>query len=112
MEGNFDSDGQLMIEKKTTKPIIFTTKDSDDFQLSLSSQLSSPTITNVKDERLELIEISKGLIEVLQDAGLTVERILENGPSHIVSILGIDDYVAQIIFSETKKVTNNLTSHL
>ena len=59
MEGNFDSDGQLMIEKKTTtKPIIFTTKDSD-FQVSLPSQLSSPTITNVKDERLELVEISK-----------------------------------------------------
>lgn len=74
--------------------------------------MSSPTITNVKDERLELIEISKGLIEVLQYTGFTVERILENEPSHIVSILGIDDYVAQIIFSETKKATNNLTSHL
>jgi hypothetical protein len=107
MEGNFDSDDQLMIEKKTTKPIIFTTKD---FPLSLPSQLSSPT--NVKDERLELIEISKGLIEILQDAGFTVERILENGPSHIAAILGIDDYVAQIIFSETKKLTSNLTSNL
>lgn len=109
MEGNFDSDDQLMIEKKTTKPIIFTTKD---FPLSLPSQLSSPTITHVKDERLELIEISKGLIEILQDAGFTVERILENGPSHIAAILGIDDYVAQIIFSETKKLTSNLTSNL
>ena len=109
MEGNFDSDDQLMIEEKTTKPIIFTTKD---FPLSLPSQLSSPTITHVKDERLELVEISKGLIEILQDAGFTVERILENGPSHIATILGIDDYVAQIIFSETKKVTSNLTSNL
>jgi hypothetical protein len=109
MEGNFDSDDQLMIEKKTTKPIIFTTKD---FPLSLPSQLSSPTITHVKDERLELVEISKGLIEILQDAGFTVERILENGPSHIAAILGIDDYVAQIIFSETKKLTSNLTSNL
>lgn len=109
MEGNFDSDDQLMIEKKTTKPIIFTTKD---FPLSLPSQLSSPTITNVKDERLELVEISKGLIEILQDAGFTIERILENGPSHIATILGIDDYVAQIIFSETKKITSNLTSNL
>ena len=91
-----------MVKKKITKPIIFATKDSD-FQLSLPSQLSSPTIANVKDERLELVEISKGLIEILQDAGFTVERILENGPSHIAAILGIDDYVAQIIFSETKK---------
>ncbi|HEU5462444.1 MAG TPA: hypothetical protein VFU79_09270 [Nitrososphaeraceae archaeon] len=109
MEGNFDSHDQLIIEKKMTKPIIFTTKD---FPLSLPSQLSSPTITNVKDARLELVEISKGLIEILQDAGFTVERILENGPSHIATILGIDDYVAQIIFSETKKVTSNLTFNL
>ena len=30
-----------------------------------------------------------------------LERILESGPSHVAEILGIDDYVAQIIFSET-----------
>jgi hypothetical protein len=109
MEGNFDNGNQLMDETKTNKPIIFTTKNSD-FQLSLPSQLSSTNITNVKDERLELVEISTGLIEILQDAGFTVEKILENGPSHIAAILGIDDYVAQIIFSETKKTTSNLTS--
>jgi len=109
MKGNFDNGNQLMDETKTNKPIIFTTKNSN-FQLSLSSQLSSTNITNVKDERLELVEISKGLIEILQDAGFTVEKILETGPSHIAAILGIDDYVAQIIFSETKKTTSNLTS--
>jgi hypothetical protein len=109
MDDTFGSDDQLTIEKKMTKPIMFTTKD---LPLSLPLQLSLPTITNVKDERLELVEISKGLIEILQDAGFTVERILENGPSHIATILGIDDYVAQIIFSETKKVTSNLTSNL
>jgi hypothetical protein len=74
--------------------------------------VSSTNITSVKDERLELVEISKGLIEILQDAGFTVERILENGPSHIAAILGIDDYVAQIIFNETKKATSNITSNL
>ena len=109
MESNLDRDNQRMMEKKTTEPIIFATKD---FQLSLPSQVSSTNITNVKDERLELVEISKGLIEILQNTGFTVERILENGPSHIAAILGIDDYVAQIIFSETKKVTSNLTSNL
>src|SRR5215204_2171789 len=113
MEGSFDSDDQVMIEKKmmTTKPIKFTTKYSE-FQLSLPSESSSTGITNKKDVRLELVEISKGLIEMLQNAGFTVERILENGPSHIAAILGIDDYVAQIIFSETKKSTSNLTSNL
>ena len=37
-------------------------------------------VENTKDERLELIEISKGLIEMLQSAGFTIEKILENGP--------------------------------
>ena len=53
-----------------------------------------------KDERLEHLDIPKGLIELLQVNGFTVERILEYGPSQIAEILGIDDYVAQIIFSE------------
>ena len=30
-----------------------------------------------------LVEISKGSIEILQDAGFTVEKILEDEPSHI-----------------------------
>ena len=40
-------------------------------------------VKNTKDERLELVKISKGLIEILQDAGFTIEKILDNGPSHI-----------------------------
>jgi hypothetical protein len=31
-------------------------------------------VENTKDERLELVEISKGLIEMLQDAGFIVEK--------------------------------------
>jgi len=111
MEGNFDSNNQLMNKTKTNTPIIFIPKNSD-FQLSLPSQSSTKNIINIKDERLELVEISKGLIEILQDAGFTVEKILETGPSHIAAILGIADYVAQIIFSETKKTTSNLTSDM
>ena len=41
-----------------------------------------------------------------------LERILESGPSHVAEILGIDDYVAQIIFSETNnKNTSNIISN-
>ena len=58
-----------------------------------------------KDERLEHLDIPKGLIELLQVNGLTVERILEYGPSQIAEILETDDHVAQIIFSETIKNT-------
>jgi hypothetical protein len=71
---------------------------------SLSSQTSSmqlPKIATWKDERLEYLDIPKGLIELLQIHGFTIEIILESGPSQIAEKLGIDDYVAQIIFNET-----------
>ena len=64
----------------------------------------------LKDERLELVEISKGLIEILQDAGFTVEKILEDEPSHIAEILGIDVYVGEIIYNETKKAFSNVVN--
>jgi hypothetical protein len=51
------------------------------------SSLPSANVTNKKDERLELIEISKGLIEILQK---------------------IDDYIGEIIHRETKKMDNNM----
>jgi hypothetical protein len=64
------------------------------------SPSSSIKLAIRKDERLEYLDISKGLIELLQINGFTVEKILEYGPSKIAEKLGIDDYVAQIIFSE------------
>ena len=54
------------------------------------------------DNRFEFINISKGLIESLNDAGFTIEMILNSRPSDVAQILGIDDYVAQIIYQETK----------
>jgi hypothetical protein len=74
---------------------------------------SLPSIMKIgiwKDERLEHLDIPKGLIELLQVNGLTVERILEYGPSQIAEILGTDDHVAQIICSETIKNTSNIIS--
>ena len=80
------------------------------FHLSLRSRFTqlSPTtkIARWKDDRLKLVNISKGLIEALQEAGFTIEKILESGPSNIAEKLGIDEYVAQIIFRETKKITS------
>ena len=54
------------------------------------------------DERLEHVNISKGLVESLNNAGFTIEIILKSRPSDIAIILGIYDYVAQIIYQETK----------
>ena len=79
-------------------------KDSD-LHLSLPSSLSlllqAPKIAIWKDERLDYLDIPKGLVELLQINGFTIEMILEYGPSKIAENLGIDDYVAQIIFNET-----------
>jgi hypothetical protein len=69
--------------------------------------LVKANVENTKDERLELVEISKGLIDMLQNAGFTIEKILDNGPSHIAEILGIDVYIGEIIYNETKKASSN-----
>jgi hypothetical protein len=45
---------------------------------------------------------------MLQNAGFTVEKILDNGPSYIVETLGIDVYVGEIIYNKTKKTSNNV----
>jgi hypothetical protein len=54
------------------------------------------------DERIEKVNIPKGLVESLNNARFTIEIILNSRPSDIAQILGIDDYVAQIIYQETK----------
>jgi hypothetical protein len=61
-----------------------------------------------KDKRLEIIEIPKGLIEVLQNNGFTVEKILESEPSDIAEKLGVDPYIGKIIFQETEKAISKI----
>jgi hypothetical protein len=97
---NNDNNCLTIIDNKI-KPIIMVRGYNS--QLSLSSQSSSTSIANKKDDRLELIDIPKGLIEILQEAGFTVETILEYGSSHIAETLGIESYVGEIIYKETKK---------
>ena len=69
------------------------------------------TFSNIakwKDPRLELVEIPKGLIELLQNAGFTIEKILDSEPSKIAEILGIDSYVGEIIYKETTKTISKI----
>jgi len=68
---------------------------------SLSLLLQAPKIAIWKDQRLDYLDIPKDLVELLQINNFTIEMILEYGPSKIAENLGIDDYVAQIIFNET-----------
>ncbi len=69
-------------------------------------------IAKWKDPRLELVEISKGLIEILQNAGFTIEKILDDEPSNIAEKLGIDSYIGEIIFKETKKAVSKINLNL
>lgn len=100
-----------MMDSKETNAITTISKDSN-LQLFLPSSSQSQKSSSIKlairrkDERLEYLEIPKGLIELLQINNFTIERILEYGPSKIAEILGTDDYVAKIIFSETTKNTS------
>ena len=86
-------------------------KDSN-LQLSLLASLSSQhqysspiTIAIWKDERLEHLDISRDLIELLQINGFTIERILEYGPSQIAKIIGKNYFFAQIILNKTTITT-------
>ena len=102
-------------------PLLIDTKGRLNAMHTITIDLSQSTAENqkkkekrpqriLKDERLELVEISKGLIEMLQSAGFTVEKILEDEPSHIAEILGIDVYVGEIIYNETKKAFSNVVN--
>src|SRR5215212_2418846 len=109
---NEDSNNNYIKYDTKNIKLIINMEDSNS-QLSESSPSSSLSINMAdrvkkKDDRLELVEISKGLIEILQNAGFTVEKILENGPSHIAGKLGIDGYVGEIIYNETKKASRNV----
>ena len=49
------------------------------------------------DDRIEYITIPIGLKDILNNAGFTIESILNNDPSKIAQDLGIDEYIGQII---------------
>jgi|GEM_PF-265726 len=76
-----------------------------------SSTIKIADTVNKNDKRLALLKISKGLIELLQDAGFTIEKILENHPSRIAEIIGIKVSIGEIIYNETKKASSNVTSY-
>jgi hypothetical protein len=67
-------------------------------QMKILTTLIRDEFGNAKDERLALVNIPKGLVESLNDAGFTIEIILNSQPSDIAQILRLDEYVAQIIY--------------
>ena len=50
------------------------------------------------------LEIAPGLKESLLRAGLTIESIVLEGPGAVSAALGIEPYVAKIIYDAAKKI--------
>ena len=55
------------------------------------------------DPSIHLLEIAPGLKDSLINAGFTIKSIVKSGPSELASTLGIESYVAKIIFDAAKK---------
>ena len=100
MKNNNKNNNLIIIDNN--KPIIIPSKLYPYHNLH-----NLQNIAKYKDQRLEFVEIPKGLIEILQNAGFTIEKILDSEPSDIADKLGIDSYVAEIIHKETKKVVGS-----
>lgn len=54
---------------------------------------------------IQQLEIASGLKESLLRAGFMVDSILSEGPDAVSTALGIEPYVAKIIYDEAKKIT-------
>jgi hypothetical protein len=100
------SDKSIIIPPTNTDPIYYDIHNYQNYHHYLQN------IAKWKDERLELVEIPKGLIEILQDNGFTIEKIMDSEPSDIAERLGIDSYVGEIIYKETEKVISKIDPDL
>jgi hypothetical protein len=58
------------------------------------------------DPGILLLEIASGLKDSLITAGFTIESILSLGPSDLATALGIEPYVAKIIYEEARKIAS------
>jgi hypothetical protein len=56
------------------------------------------------ESSIQLLGIASGLKESLLKAGFTVDSIISEGPDAVSTALGIEPYVAKIIYDEAKKL--------
>jgi hypothetical protein len=61
------------------------------------------------DPGIQLLEIAPGLKDSLVNTGFTIESIINAGPNEVASALGIESYVAKIIFDAAKKIVEENT---
>lgn len=55
-----------------------------------------------KDDSIEVLDIADGLKGLLRENKLTLDTLVQFDPSKLADILGIDGYVAKIIFESAK----------
>jgi hypothetical protein len=53
---------------------------------------------------IQQLELAPGLKESLLRAGLTIESIVLEGPGAVSTALGIEPYVAKLIYDAAKKI--------
>ena len=95
-----EGDKSIVIPPKNADPIYYNL-DLHNYH-NYYQYLKNLEGTKLRDHRLNL-NIPKGLIEVLQNAGFTVEKILASEPYEIAEKLGIDPYIGKMICKETEK---------
>jgi hypothetical protein len=61
------------------------------------------------DPSIQLLEIAPGLKDSLVNTGFTIESIVNAGPNEVALALGIESYVAKIIFDAAKKIVQENT---
>jgi hypothetical protein len=69
---------------------------------SLDGKLSR----DYKNDSIDVLDIADGLKELLRENKLTLDRLVQLTPSQLADILGIDGYVAKIIFESAKGKTS------
>jgi poly(3-hydroxyalkanoate) synthetase len=62
-------------------------------------------IQGAMESGIQLLEIASGLKESLLKAGFTLDSISSEGPDAVSAALGIESYIAKIIYDEAKKIT-------
>jgi tetrahydromethanopterin S-methyltransferase subunit A len=53
---------------------------------------------------IQLLELASGIKDSLIKAGFTISGILGSSTTEISKMLGVDSYIAQLIFEEAEKV--------
>jgi hypothetical protein len=59
---------------------------------------------------IHLLELADGVRDALINAGFsTIKSVLECTTSDLSNKIGVDQYIAQIIFEEAKRITSEMT---